>query len=68
MNGFDRQRLMTALVLLVTALFVASGRPQAARWRQRLRRAAIVAFVFAAAVVVGEIALWLAGWPAGFAG
>lgn len=62
MNPFDRQRLFAALVLLVSALFVAAGMPPTARWRLRLRRAVILAFALAAAVAIGETALWLAGF------
>ena len=59
MNEFDRQRLLTALILLAMALFVAGGTPYAARWRRQLRLAAIVGFLVALAMALGEIALWL---------
>lgn len=62
MTGLDRPRLLTALMLLAMALFVSAGRPRDARWRGRLRRAAIVAFVCAVAVAIGEIGLWWAGF------
>ena len=61
MNGFDRQRLLTALILLVMALFVASGVPPAMRWRRKLRLAAIAAFFIALALALAEIALWWTG-------
>jgi hypothetical protein len=61
MNGLDRQRLLSALVLLVMALFVGGGLAQGARWRGRLRRAAIIAFLFALTAALIEIALWLTG-------
>jgi hypothetical protein len=61
MNGFERQRLLVALMLAVMALFVASGSPFAARWRPWLRRAAIIGFAVAAALALGEIAVWLTG-------
>jgi hypothetical protein len=61
MNGFDRQRWLTALILLVMALFVSAGTPFAARWRRQLRLAAIVGFLVALAVALGEIAFWLIG-------
>jgi len=59
MNDFDRQRLLSALILLVVALFVSGGAPFAARWRRQLRLAAIVGFVVAVAAALGEIAFWL---------
>jgi hypothetical protein len=62
MNGLDRQRLLTALVLLVMALFVGGGMARDPRWRGRLRRAAIIAFLFAAVAALAEIALWAAGF------
>jgi hypothetical protein len=49
MNPFDRQRAIMALVLLASALFVAAGMPYAARWRRRLRAAAIIGFLIALA-------------------
>jgi hypothetical protein len=58
MSGFDRQRLLTALILLVMALFVSAGLPIAARWRGPLRYAAIIGFFIALAMVFGEIAFW----------
>lgn len=61
MNGFDRQRLLTALMLVVMALFVFAGTPFAARWRRQLRLAAIIGFVVAVALALGEIAFWLFG-------
>jgi hypothetical protein len=61
MSDFDRQRWLTALMLLVMALFVSAGTPFAARWRRELRLAAIVGFLVALAVALGEIAFWLIG-------
>jgi hypothetical protein len=61
MDGFDRQRLFSALILVVTALFVSSGVPQLTRWRRRLRLAAIVGFLIALAAALADIALWWAG-------
>ena len=61
MSDFDHQRWLTALILMVMALFVSAGTPFAARWRRQLRLAAIVGFVVALAVALGEIALWLIG-------
>ena len=61
MNGFDRQRLLTALILVVMALFVASGVPPATRWRRKLRVAAIVVFFVTLALALAEITLWWTG-------
>lgn len=61
MNGFDRLRALAALILLVMALFVSAGTPYAARWRRQLRLAAIVGFLVALAVALGEIGFWLIG-------
>ena len=60
MGGFERQRLYGALILLVTALFIAGGYPPLARWRRQLRIAAIGIFVLALAAAIAEIILWLA--------
>jgi hypothetical protein len=57
-NAFDRGRLLSALILVVMALFVASGTPGAARWRRPMRQAAILGFLVAVALAVIEIALW----------
>ena len=59
MSGFERQRMLSALILLVIALFVAGAYPPAARWRRELRFAAIVAFCAAVFWVLVEIGLWL---------
>ena len=61
MTDLDRERWLTALILMVMALFVSAGTPFAARWRRQLRFAAIVGFVAVLAVALGEIALWLIG-------
>ena len=60
-GGFEPHRLLSALMLLVVALFVSSGRLPAARWRQRLRTAAVVLFVVALIAALVEIGRWLAG-------
>ena len=60
MGGYERQQLYGALILLVTALFVASGYAPAARWRPVLRAAAIGFFLLALAAALLEIILWLA--------
>jgi len=61
LTGVDRQQLLSALVLLAMALFVGGGVAQGARWRGRLRRAAIIAFLFAVTAALVEIALWVIG-------
>jgi hypothetical protein len=58
MDGFDRQRLLSALMLVVMALFVASGLRVPARWRRRLRLAAIGAFVVALIAALAAIVIW----------
>ena len=62
MGGFERQQLLSALILLVIALFVAGALPPAARWRRELRIGAIVAFCAACGWALLEIGLW---WMAG---
>jgi hypothetical protein len=61
MLPFDRQRLLTALTLVVMALFVSSGMAPQPRWRRALRLIAIGGFALAVAVAVGEIAPWWNG-------
>jgi len=58
MGGFERQQLFGAVILLVTALFVASGYMPA--WRRPLRIGAIGFFILAVAAATAEIILWLA--------
>jgi hypothetical protein len=58
MTGFDPQWL-GALVLLVTALFIAVGLPIAPEWRRRLKAASIGLFFLALVVVLMQIAVWL---------
>ena len=60
MGGFERQRLYGALILLVTALFIAGGYPPLARWGRQRRIAAIGFFVLALAAAMLEIIFWLA--------
>ncbi len=60
MGGFERQQLFGALILLVTALFIAGGYPPLARWGRQLRIAAIGFFVLALAAAMLEIIFWLA--------
>ncbi len=61
MGGFERQQLLSALILLVIALFVAGAFPPAARWRRELRIGAIVAFCVAFGWALVEIGLWWLG-------
>jgi hypothetical protein len=61
MNGVDRQRLLSALMLLVMALFVSGGVPLPARWRRPLRLAAIAGFVLAMALALAESVFWWIG-------
>ena len=61
MNGFDRQRVLSALILVVMALFVSGGAPFAARWRRPLRLAAIAGFFIALALALAEIVWWWTG-------
>jgi hypothetical protein len=61
MNEFDQGQLIRALLAAVAALFVLSGLPPAARWRQRFRRAAIALYAVAAAAALIGVALWLFG-------
>jgi len=58
MTAFDRQRLIMALILLVMAAFVASGRPGVGRWRHYLRAAAIAGFAAAMVLALIEVSLW----------
>ena len=62
MDGFDRQQLFSALILVVMALFVASGLPAAARWRRPLRLLAVIGFCVAVAAALAAIVLWWTGW------
>jgi len=60
MTAFEQQWL-SALVLLVMALFVSAGLPIAPRWRRTLRIAATMGFVLALVVVLVRIAFWAGG-------
>jgi hypothetical protein len=63
MGGIDRQQWFSALILVVMALFVSSGLAQPARWRRRLRLAAVAGFIVALVATLVEIALWWSGRP-----
>ena len=58
MRGSEEQ-WVAALVLGVTALFVAAGLPVAPEWRHRLKIAAIGGFILALIAVVVKITHWL---------
>ena len=60
MSRFDRGQAIAALIALVTALFVAAGAMPGLRWRRQLRAAAVIGFSIALALVLADIALWLA--------
>jgi hypothetical protein len=60
----DRHRLLFALILLVTVLFVSAGYPPVARWRRQLRLAAAIGFVVALAAALVDIACWWLGFCA----
>jgi hypothetical protein len=61
MNGVERQRLLSALILVAMARFVASGAPGGARRRRPMRRAAITGFLIAVALALAEIVVWWIG-------
>jgi hypothetical protein len=58
MDGADRQQLVVALVLLVTALFVSVGlvKPQ---YRATVRWVSVAGFLIALVVVLIWVAEWL---------
>jgi hypothetical protein len=58
LSDLDRNRLIGALVLLVTALFV-SGTLVGPRYRALARRAAIAGFLVALGVVLVWVAVWI---------
>jgi hypothetical protein len=59
MADADRQRLVTALALLVSALFVSAGLVKP-RYRAAMRWISIGAFVCALGIVLVWVATWLA--------
>jgi hypothetical protein len=59
-RGLASERLLSALILVVMTLFVASGVPGAGRWRRPLRLAALAGFAVALLLALGAIARWLA--------
>jgi hypothetical protein len=60
MMGLDRTQAMQALTYLVMACFVAGG-VVSARYRRRMRAAAIALYGVAAALALTEVAVWLVG-------
>jgi len=63
MNGLDRQRMISALLFLVMAAFVAGNVPQL-RHRRFFRQASIVLYAFVFGLALVWIVLWLAGLDA----
>ena len=59
MQGLDGHRLISALLYVAMALFVAGGLPLARR--TRFRQGAIVIYGAVVALVLVEIVLWLIG-------
>jgi multisubunit Na+/H+ antiporter MnhB subunit len=60
MPGFNEERIVPALVLLATAMYLIAVAPGFRR-RRSLRIAAIAVYAFAFAVAAGLVLLWLAG-------
>jgi hypothetical protein len=60
MSPFERQQMLSALMMLVMALFVGSGFVPTGRPRMLVRTAAIVLFALVALVAVVEAAFWIA--------
>jgi hypothetical protein len=60
LDDVDGQRLLSALMLLVVALFVSAGYGPAARWRRQLRAGAIVLFAIAVLLALAQVGWWLA--------
>ena len=61
MTAVDRQQLLSALLLVVMALFVSAAAPFGGRWRRTLRLAAIIGFGVAVALALVEINIWWSG-------
>jgi hypothetical protein len=60
MTGFDRQRLVSALVLASTALFLVAVAPRFP-YRRAAQRVAVAGYILAAGVVIAWVAAWLLG-------
>lgn len=61
MNSFDRQQMLSALILVVIVLFVSAGAPFGVRWRRELRLAALVVFFIGLAAALIDIFFWWIG-------
>jgi hypothetical protein len=59
-RGLAPDRLLSAIILVVMTLFVASGVPDAGRWRRPLRLAALGGFAVALLLALALIGRWLA--------
>ena len=57
----DRGEMLSALTLMVMALFVASGQVPPGHWRRRLRLLTLLSFALAVGAALYEIGRWLAG-------
>lgn len=60
MSGLDRQQALSALIMLITALFL--GGFVAGQRRATFRRLAIGLYGVAMVLVLIWVAAWLAGW------
>ena len=56
-----RGEMLSALILVVMALFVASGQPFAGRRRRLLRLLSLIVFGLAVGAALIEVAMWLGG-------
>ena len=61
MDGFDKQRLITVLATVATALFLMTVMPGQFPYRRAVRIAAITAYGAAFLVALAWVALWLFG-------
>lgn len=57
---FDRNQLMSALIVAATALFLLAGGPRV-RWHRQLRIAALALYGAAFIGALAYVGLWLAG-------
>jgi hypothetical protein len=60
MDGFERHRMLSALIAVVMVLFVSGGVAPLRRWARPLRFMAIAIFCGVSAWALVEIAVWLA--------
>ena len=61
MPDLERGQMISALFYLIIALFLAGGVVSRHRHQVALRRASIALYAVAVVVVIGLVALWLAG-------